>query len=176
MYIITYFYITFKYLFNPNKTGIFNANLTNRNDKEPDSLVIKLNNCFKPNEINFTDIAKIDIDREIIKLENFYNTNKGKLTSPNAQIDFKLIGGASQISTNYEGGNEKLSLDRANSMKKYMLEYFRENPKLVDFINKNLKISTIIGETPYSKEVGVTAENKPKYDAEQFIKLELSVK
>ena len=155
---------------------------------------LKLESVFKPNEIVLDESKKSDVNKELTRLENYFRSGKKTLLKDGANIDFKLIGGASQISTTYQGGNEKLAQDRASKFKEYMINFYKENqiPELVEFVNTKMKVETVMGQTPYidiktkyagktdpasvesaNKDKATNDANKAKYDSEQFISLEL---
>jgi hypothetical protein len=176
------------------KTGIYDTKLTVKTfTKEP--FVMKLNNTFKPNEVVLNDMAKIDLDRELGRLENYIlQNNIINVIKGGSSLIFTIVGGSSQIPTTYQGGNEKLSQDRANNIKQYMINYFAENKNISDFIKNNAKTSTIMGQTPYidiktkyagktdqasidsaNKDKAINDANKDKYNAEQFVEVKLSI-
>jgi hypothetical protein len=177
-----------------NKTGIYDTKLTVKIvNKEP--FVMKLNDTFKPNVVVLNDMAKIDLDRELGRLENYIlQNNIINLIKGGSGLTFTIIGGSSQIPTTYQGGNEKLSQDRANNIKQYMINYFAENKNISEFIKNNAKVSSIMGQTPYidiktkyagktdqasidsaNKDKATNDANKDKYNAEQFVEVKLSI-
>lgn len=178
----------------PSKTGLFNVELNLVIRKEPDPFLLKINGLFKPNEVILDESKKSDVDKELTRLELYFREHKDSILKDESKLVFKLIGGASQIATTYPGGNQKLSQDRANFFKKYMLDYFKASnvPGLIDLINRKLQVELVIGQTPYidiktkyagktdpasinaaNKDKAINDANKAKYDAEQFVSLEL---
>lgn len=186
--------IVAKYAQTGVKTGIYDTKLTVKIvNNEP--FVMKLNDTFKPNVVVLNDLSKIDLDRELGRLENYIlQNNILNLIKGGSGFTFTIVGGSSQIPTTYQGGNEKLSQDRANNIKQYMINYFAENKNISEFIKNNAKISTIMGQTPYidvktkyagktdqasidsaNKDNATNATNKDKYNAEQFVEVKLSI-
>lgn len=177
-----------------NLTGIYNTKLSERPSLgKPEPLDLDLGNFFAPNVDTIDESKKTELNEKLSTLEEYFKKQKSNLTRPGAEATFNIIGGASQVSTTYVGGNQKLAEARANNLKKYMIEYFKtSNPDLSRYIGDVAKVTTVMGETPYidvkTKYAGKTDQvsidaankdnvtndaNKDKYAAEQFVKLSI---
>ncbi len=183
---------------NPNTTAIFNAELTAGGTDTPPipEYVLDLGSFFAPNIDTIDEAKKNEVNTKLKDFETYFNTNKNILRQPGAPVDFNIIGGASQVSTTYAGGNQKLAEARANNLKNYMIALFKtSNPDLSKYVAQTAEVTTVMGQTPYidvktkyagkidqasidsaNKDKASNDANKAKYDAEQFVKLSIKAK
>ncbi len=138
---------------------------------------LDLGNFFAPNVDVIDETKKTELNDMLKPFETYFTENKGALRAPGAtdKYTFTFVGGASQVATTYQGGNQALAQARANNLKNYVITLYKtSNPDLSRFISQVATVTTVMGKTPYVK--GTDNPQDPKFLAEQFVKLSLKVK
>jgi hypothetical protein len=161
---------------NASSTGIFNTELKDNGGGVPpipiEPFESNLGNFFAPNVDTIDETKKNELNNELTTLNDYFTKHKDALRKPGAPIIFNVIGGASQVTTTYAGGNQKLAEARANNLKTYMITYFKtSNPDLSRYIGQVAQVTTVIGKTPYVQ--GKDNPQDPKFLAEQFVKVSI---
>jgi hypothetical protein len=132
---------------------------------------------FVPNEDTIDDAKKVELNKELDDFGVYYSAHEAALQAPGAtdKYTMEILGSASQVTTTYAGGNQKLAENRAINLKKYMIDYFKTSlPKLSKLIGFVAETKGVVGPTPYVK--GTDKPDDPKFLAEQFVKLQIIVK
>lgn len=138
---------------------------------------LDLGNFFAPNVDVIDEAKKVELNEKLKAFETFFDASKTALRAPGAtdKYTFTFVGGASQVATTYQGGNQALAQARANNLKNYITTLYKtSNPDLSRFISQVASVTTVMGKTPYVK--GTDNAQDPKFLAEQFVKLSLKVK
>lgn len=138
---------------------------------------LDLGSYFAPNVDTIDETKKAELNTKLKDFEAYFNANKDSLRAPGAadKYTFNITGGASLVTTTYKGGNQALAQARANNMKNYIVQFYTtSNPDLSRFVGQVSNVVTVIGKTPYVQGTDNPAD--PKYTAEQFVKLTISVK